>query len=356
MRDTRSLVFGVGFIIMLALASGLYLVASTAENVFPDSKVHVNALSKPITKPFYGVQYVYSDELETVQELGVEVVLMDFEHDGPPGDWLAYLDEAQAQGIQIIAWLWPPGWDWDGAQWQIDYQAELFVQTVAGHPALFAVYSLHEPYWRGCEGCGYTTAEQQALYGAIKAIADVPIYSEVDSMSFWTARGEETAFADGICDYCSTWYYPFKEGGVYEREAFIAQLTADLAVTRERAPNSKLVWTMQSFAQGAPYHLRMPDADEMRDLASIVYSTDIDGALWYPWYWDDDQYSDFLSNHPELYPVVREIYEEYVLKAKYPYRSYLPTILSRSIGTSDRCVHDYNGYLTPRFIANKEGS
>jgi hypothetical protein len=61
----------------------------------------------------------------------------------------------------------------------------------------------------------------------------------------------------------------------------------------------------------------MPTADEMRDLASIVYSTDIDGALWYPWTMSG-LYSDFLSNHPELYPVVREVYDEYVLKAKHP--------------------------------------
>jgi hypothetical protein len=143
-------------------------------------------------------------------------------------------------------------------------------------------------------------------------------------MSFWTARGEETAFADGICDYCSTWYYPFKEGGVYERDQFIAQLTADLAVARERAPNSKIVWAMQSY-EYTPDKLRMPNADEMRDLASIVYSTDIDGAFWYTWDFNDSSYSDELIKHPELYPVVREIYEEFVPKPKC-FSIYLPII------------------------------
>ncbi|NVM57864.1 MAG: hypothetical protein HWN51_07080, partial [Desulfobacterales bacterium] len=109
----------------------------------------------------------------------------------------------------------------------------------------------------------------------------------------------------------ATWYYPFKVNGGYERMELIARLTVDSAVARERAPNSRIVWVMQSFAQGPPSNLRMPDAEEMRDLASIVYSTDIDGALWYVWRFGD-LYSDFLSRHPELYPVVREIYENYV--------------------------------------------
>jgi hypothetical protein len=353
MRDTRCLAFGVGLIIVLASASGLLLVASTAGNTFPENEAQVGPLSKSgvdaarpfcevryvptedvdspcvylplvyrnfqpdMLRLFYGVQYVPIDELEMVKELGIEVVLMDFEHDGPPEIWLVYLDEAQAQGIQVVAWLWPQGWSWEGtaAYWHIDGQAQEFIQTVAGHPALLAVYSLHEPYWMGCEGCGYTTAEQQALYDAIKAIADVPIWSGVDSMAFWTEQGEETAFADGVCDYCETWYYPFLEDGTYERDKVISQLTADLAVARQRAPNSKVVWAMQSFAQGAPYYLRMPEADEMRDLASIVYSTDIDGALWYVWTFGD-LYSDFLSNHPELYLIVQEVYEDVVLPIK----------------------------------------
>jgi len=317
MRNAKYLVVGVSLVI-LTLVSGLLLVTSATRNTSPENRAQVGPLPERIlgaSNPFYGVQYVPIDELEIVKRLGAEVVLMEFQHDGPPESWLAYLDEAQAQGIQVIAWLWPEGWSWDGAEWQIDDQAKLFIQTVSGHPALFAIYSLHEPYWMGCFGCGYTTAEQQALYSAIKAITNVPIYSEVDSMAFWIEYGEETAFfADGVCDYCATWYYPFKVGGVYERDQVITQLAADLEVARERAPNSKIVWIMQSFEQTyAPYYLRMPNADEMRDLASIVYSTDVDGALWYPWYWDNDLYSDFLSNHPELYPVVREIYIRHVL-------------------------------------------
>jgi len=254
--------------------------------------------------------FVDEGDFGMVKDLGTQVVQHTFAHDGTPESWLAYLDAAQAQDIQVIAWLWRQGWEWDGSTWHIDDQARSFVQTVAGHPALFAVYGLHEPYWNGCWGCGYTTAQQQALYDALKAIADVPIYSDVGRIGFWIAEGEETAFADGVCDYCATWYYPFLADGSYAREELISWLSAELMVMRERAPKSKLVWLMQSYAQSGSY--RMPTADEMRDLASSVYSMDIDGALWYVWGFGP-LYSDFLSNHPELHPVVREIYEDVVL-------------------------------------------
>jgi len=263
--------------------------------------------------PFYGVEFAPAGDLGTVKDLGAEVVLWSFDYNGTPQDWLAYLDQANGYGLKVVAWLWPQGWNWNGSEWEIDQQARSFVQTVAGHPALFAVYALHEPYWMGCYGCGYTTAEQQALYNAIKEIADVPIWSDIGGIAFWTEYSEATAFADGVCDYCAVWYYPFLPGGVYQRDQMISTLEADIAVAKERAPNSKLFYGMQSFAQAGDY--RMPTAEEMVDMASIVYSKDIEGALWYVW-WFGPLYEDFLSNHPELYPVVREIYDEIVLPKK----------------------------------------
>jgi hypothetical protein len=328
--------------IMLAFVLGFMLTTRIAEDVIPgnmtpnDTSLTTTLLSSAVTgscsptslvEPFYGMQFVYRNDLSRVKNLGIEVVMTDLSHDGTPADWLAYLDAAQAQNIRVIPWLWPQGWTWDGTAWRIDAQARLFVQTVAGHPALFAVYALHEPYWNGCEGCGYTTAEQQALYSAIKAIADVPIYSELNGIAYWTARGQATAFADGVCDYCMSSYYPFKDGGIYERDELSAHITTDLTVARERAPHSKIVWTMPAFDY-PPEHFRMPTADEMRDLASIVYSMDIAGAWWYPWKFNK-LYNDFLLNHPELYPVVKEIQDEYVLTAQDVHCIYLPIIYRR---------------------------
>jgi hypothetical protein len=330
------------FMLMLAFVLGFMLTTRIAEDVIPENRTPTDTLltttllqsavtgscsPTSLVEPFYGMQFAYLDDLSTVKSLKIEVVMTDLPHNGAPASWLAFLDAAQVQGIRVIPWLWPQGWTWDGNTWQIDAQASLFIQTVAGHPALFAVYALHEPYWNGCEGCGYTTATQQALYRAIKTIADVPIYSEINGIAYWTARSPATAFADGVCDYCQSSYYPFKDGGIYERDELITHITADLTVARERAPHSKIVWTMPAFDY-PPDHLRMPTADEMRDLASIVYSMDIAGAWWYPWKFNE-LYNDFLFNHPELYPVVREIYEEPVLPAKGVHCIYLPIIYRR---------------------------
>lgn len=260
--------------------------------------------------PFYGMEFVPIEDLDKMQRLGINMVLNNFDYDATPDDWIDYLEAAERYNIRVVAQLWPEGWKFseETQAWDIDSQARLFLTTIEDHPALFAVYLLHEPYWRDCEGCGYTTAEQQALYQAVKAIADIPLYSEVDSMAFWTEQGEETAFAAGICDYCQTSYYPFRSNGDYEREELIERITADMKVARERAPDARIVWTMQGFAQGAPYFLRMPTADEMRDLAELVYSYDIAGAWWYPWEFND-LYSETLSDNQELYPVIRDVYE-----------------------------------------------
>lgn len=260
--------------------------------------------------PFYGIEFVPGDDLEKVSSLGVEVIGQTFPHDGSPAGWLAQLERVDETGLKVVAWLWPQGWKWDGKSWVIDDQARSFIETVAEHPALFAIYGLNEPYWQGCWGCGVTTAQQQDLYSQIKEIADVKIFSAVDSMDAWTRYSKETAFADGVCDYCATWYYPVTTVG-YSRQTLEKRIAADLAVVRQRAPNSKIVWYMQAFAQSAS-GLSMPSASEMYDLADVVLRSGVDGAIWYVWSFGP-LYDDYLGNHPELYETVAKVYRDRVL-------------------------------------------
>ncbi len=256
--------------------------------------------------PFCGMHFAAADDLPLVRALGVTVILQTFRHDGDPAEWLAQLNLAQSRALQVIAQLWPEGWVWDGNAWQIDEQARLFVQTVANHPAILAVYALHEPYWRGCDTCGLTTAQQQALYQQIKAIADVPLYSEIGEIDFWADQGPDTTLADGVCDYCAATYYPFFADGSYDRAGFIAHLDDDLAAVHQLAPNAKLVWGMQVFAQiDSPEPRRMPTAAEIADIGTIVAEREVDGISWYVWEFGP-LYDDFLSHHAELWPAVAD--------------------------------------------------
>lgn len=264
----------------------------------------------PQPHPFYGMEFVPTEDFETVRGMGVEVIGQTFAHDGSPASWTAQLDLAEDAGLRVIAWLWPQGWTWEGDRWVIDEQARSFFETVAGHQALFAVYVFNEPYWQECWGCGYTTLQQQTLYLQIKAIRDVPIFSAMDSMRFWTDYSPETAFADGICDYCATWYYPVTQDG-FDQDELRARIAADLSTARQRAPKSKIVWYMQAFA-GTESGFRVPNAEEMEEIARIVYEAGVDGAMWYVWSFNS-LYSDTLCHHPELFDTVRKIYEETVL-------------------------------------------
>jgi len=292
--------------------------------------------------PFYGTQFVPIHELSTVRRLGFTVVLNNFDYEATPREWIAYLDAARAQGLKVIAWLWPEGWKLDrrtGA-WTIDAQAQRFLRTVSSHPALFAVYGLHEPYWNECEGCGYTTAHQQALYRAIKAIAPVPVYSEINGFAFWAEQGAATTIAPGMCDYCQTAFYPFMSNGAYKRKELLNHIQDEIAALRRYAPDVRLVWTMQSMAHRGD-RLRMPTADEMRDYARIVYAhPEVVGAWWYMWRWDNELYHDYLANHPELYPAVREIAQTVVAPLR-PTPTPVPTT-TRYLPTVSASLHGNN--------------
>ena len=276
-----------------------------------------NALEEPIF-PFYGTQYVLIDELPFIRQLGFTVVLNDFSYEASPTEWIAYLNAAQAQNLKVIAWLWPEGWQLNRLtqKWTIDAQAELFLKSVANHPALLAVYGLHEPYWMECEGCGYTTAQMQALYQAIKKIAPVPIYSEINGIAFWAEQGPATTIANGICDYCQTAFYPFLTDGSYQHDELLQHLNREIAALQRHAPQSQLIWTMPAMSH-VEDQLRMPTSSEMFDYARLVYAREeIWGAWWYMWRWDDELYPDYLAKHPQLFWTVCEIARTIVADAQ----------------------------------------
>lgn len=282
----------------------------------------------PDKVPFYGMQYVPEEDMATVAALGINTILHDFPLNGTPEDWIDILDTAASHGFKVVAWQWPAGWQWDDAtdQWIIEPQARLFIETVVDHPALLAVYGTHEAYWNEGYGKGFTTAQLQMLYRQIKEIADVPVYSAFGDFAFWRYYSPETIFADGICDYCDVQYYPVQDDG-YKIDEYKERLALELATVRELAPNSKFIWVMQSFESAKAERL-MPSADQMREIATIALEADVDGVWWYVWDFDTNQYQDFLGMNPDLHPVVREIYEEYIFQEPeaFSVHAYLPML------------------------------
>ncbi len=149
-------------------------------SVDPPTTLPPSATASPSPAPggralaFYGMEWTADPrpgDLEAAAGLGVDTVMVDF--DGTdPARWRAQLDRARGLGLKVVANYWHggPAWTRNGSGWEIRPASRRFVETVAGHPALLAVYLLHEPYWNG--GNEITTAQQRDLYRQVKAIAD----------------------------------------------------------------------------------------------------------------------------------------------------------------------------------------
>lgn len=255
----------------------------------------------------YGVQYPPEEEYDRLRRMGIDTILIDFSIGADPARWVEQLDLAGDADLSVVAWLWKPGWSLDEGTgtWKMDPRAATFLETVEGHPALFAVYGTHEAYWNGCFDCGYTTEQLQDLYSQIKEIADVPVYSSFGEFHYWANMGPETTFADGICDYCDSWYYPVREGGEYDIEKYRRTLELELSRVRELAPESQFIWVLQGFGS-EQWGKELPSRDQLREMVAIAAEADVDGVWFYPWKFDSSEYESVLGDAPELQEVIAE--------------------------------------------------
>jgi hypothetical protein len=287
------------------------------------------AAARPIR---YGVVYPYPnswteadrpairEQLAYLRGLGVDVVVQVFSSQlvdtGQEKDWLIFLDEAQAQGIQVIARLWPPN-DWDGSHFDF-YYVSRFLAVIQDHPALLAYFALHEPLEQ------FNGDQLRAYYQAVKSYAPrVLVFNAMSDIAGFEAdpRFFDRRFTAGICDICAIWYYPFvvRQGKpAFDRQRVLDVMTANDALVRARDPNAQLWFLGQAYAlsQSSP-PLRMPSAQEMDDLAALLLEDPrIDGLLWYPW--SHGSYDQVLGDpaSAEQQAAVGTIYEKYLARLK----------------------------------------
>lgn len=290
------------------------------------TQVHLPLIMGPPVR--YGVVYPYTnawreadrpairERLSYLRGLGVDVVVQAFSSEpvdtGREQDWLIFLDEAQAQGIDVIARLWPPH-DWDGAQFDF-YYVSRFLAVVQDHPALLAYFGLHEPLEV------YTGDQLRFYYQSVKGYApEVPIFHAMSDIAGFESdpRFGDRRFTDGICDLCAIWYYPFRtQNGesVFEDQRVREVVAANDALVRERDPDAQIWFLGQVYAMASHSPpLRMPSAQEMGTLAELLLEDpQINGLLWYPW--GHSSYDQVLGDPASVLQqdAVLAIHEQYV--------------------------------------------
>jgi len=188
-------------------------------------------------------------------------------------------------------------WYLDGDDWHVTAWGEDVLEAVEGHPALFAVYALHEPFDSG--GYHADTDAQRALYALIKSIADVPVYTDISSL----AHFEDAGLSDGMCDWCAT--FPCTWRGEWTSEESLAEtlrrMDADYATQQALMPGSRLVYLINTYTLGDGARYRMPTPAELDAARDHACGLGVP-VLYYPWVGYDDN----LASSPELWPVIRE--------------------------------------------------
>jgi len=230
-------------------------------------------------------------------ELGASVV----EHLVRPSDTdaevVAALDDAQALGLGVLLHIYDSStptdgpWTESGGVWTVTADGARILRAVEGHRALWGVYMLEEPFDYTSDG--FVSADgQRVLYTAIKAVADVQLYSDLASIARAVAEGYTVG--DGMCDLCCT--APTKwSAGMTET---LRRIQDEYDAWHATMDQAQLVYMVNTF--GGAGH-RMPTAEELREARGRMCELGIP-QVYYPW----TGYDDNLSNTPELWPVIME--------------------------------------------------
>lgn len=251
----------------------------------------------------YGVSYIVESDLPEVVALNVRLVT--WQTAASPQAALDLLEIAESYGLRVILRITNTGdWGWNGSSFDLSPLAS-FEPVIGGHPALFAVYGLHEPWER------FTVSQLRQFYYRWQGVAP--------SLPMWHDLGHvPPTFTDGICDVCAIAANPHawdeEDRPVNDYEKIRAKIW-EAQTYIQADPDAILCVSPQAYGQnpnapGPP--VRMPTADEMRENASIVFGEfQVTCGLWYPY--NHDSYAYVLSDPQfgEQRQVVAETYNLY---------------------------------------------
>jgi hypothetical protein len=275
-------------------------------------------------RAWYGIRHVPMEDIQTVSDnMGgsvIEIVVRPQSAD----EINAMLDQVEATGYRVVLNIYTHTtstrrpWEWNASGWVFSESTIEMLQGIADHPALFAIYALHEPL---DEGEGYVSVEQQReLYLLLKEYADgLPVFTDIGGLKVWEDRGVD--LSDGICDYCCTFPTHFRSDWTSEQciAETLSRIDGDLDTQQRLMPNSQIVFLINTYAYDdyrVPF--RLPTPGELTIVREYICALR-QPMMYYPWVYDG--YDSTLKDAPQLWPIIAE---------GCTYSSYLPLLMAHS--------------------------
>ena len=279
--------------------------------------VMLAAASLPAGEIETGTHWADPPDFPALADLGYSFVITTLNPDDPEL-WETTFDAAEEANLQLSVGLFPEPYRLEDGEWSITEEGEDFLLYAASRASMVkSVFVYNEPYWIDPfdgrqEPCGALTAEElRGLRTAIREVwPEALIHHDIGAPSLWApggsnaneypCLGEKYEDQTGVADLVGIWYYPFDEEG-YLRESSLVGLREEIAFVRERMDAEPVVAGQAFRCSDCGEASRWPSAEELIDWHCSLRLLQPDEISWYPW--RQARYEDYLSNHPELWPL-----------------------------------------------------